>query len=116
MFDGVTQLMSLMQNARQITERMHALQDELKGRRVTGTSGGGMVQVEANGVGEILRVRIDPALFASSDREMVEDLLPAAINQALERTKEVHMELVRGMAQELKLGGLEEALARFTSR
>ena len=60
-----------------------------RSRRAEGTAGGGMVTVEVNGLGEVLRCQIDPALFARGDRELVEDLLPAAVNQALAKSKQL---------------------------
>ena len=71
----------------------------------TGSSGGGMVEVEANGVGEVLSVRIDPALFARGDREMIEDLLPAAINQTLDKVKQLHNEAMQSVTGGMDLPG-----------
>jgi DNA-binding YbaB/EbfC family protein len=92
---------------------MEGITDELRTKRVTGSAGGGMVEVEANGLGEILKVKIEPSLV---DREMIEDLLPAAINQALAKSKELHMELAKSATEGLSLPGLEEALAKFLPR
>ena len=61
---------------------MQALGEELKTKRATGSAGGGLVEVEVNGLGEVLAVRIDPTLVEKQDREMIEDLLPAAFNAA----------------------------------
>ena len=61
---------------------MQALDEELKSKRATGAAGGGLVEVEVNGLGEVLAVRIDPSLVEKQDREMIEDLLPAAFNAA----------------------------------
>ena len=66
---------------------MQAMQDELKTKRATGSAGGGLVEVEVNGLGEVLAVRIDPSLVEKRDREMIEDLLPAAFNAAQQKAK-----------------------------
>ena len=73
-----------------------------------------MVEAEANGAGEILRVSIEQELVERGDREMIEDLLPAAVNQALERARQLHAEAVKEMAGGLELPGLGEALDQIT--
>lgn len=73
-----------------------------------------MVEVEVNGIGDVLRVKIDPALMEEGDREMIEDLIPAAVNQAQAKAKQLHQEAMQSMANGLNLPGLNEALAQFT--
>ena len=68
-------------------QQMQRLKDEAAATEVTGTAGGGMVQVVANGAQEVLRVRIQDG--ALEDRELLEDLLVAATNDALRQGKEV---------------------------
>ena len=83
MFKGLANLGSLLKQAQQIGGQMDKLAEELKNRRATGTAGGGMVEVEVNGLLEVLRCRIDPQLVAQGDRELIEDLVVAAVNQAI---------------------------------
>ena len=73
---------SLMKQAQEVGGRMQAMQDELRAKRATGSVGGGLVEVDVNGLAEVLAVRIDPTLVEKQDREMIEDLLPAAFNAA----------------------------------
>jgi DNA-binding protein YbaB len=73
-----------------------------------------MVQVEVNGLGEVLRVRIDPTLVARGEREMIEDLLPAAVNQAVAKANQLRLEAMQNMAQELNVPGLDAALAQLS--
>lgn len=116
MFKGLGNLANLgnlMKQAQEMGDKMQQLTQELKTERVTGSAGAGMVEVEANGIGEILAVRIDSALFAKQDREMVEDLLPAAINSALQKAKELHAEQMQSLTGGLNLPGLSEALGSF---
>ena len=68
------------------------MRDKLGERRVTGSAGGGMVSVEMNGHSQVLACRIDPAVFQTGDREMLEDLIVAATNLALEKVKQVAAE------------------------
>jgi DNA-binding YbaB/EbfC family protein len=114
-FKGLANLGSLMRHAKEMGGRFQEIGAQLKAKRVTGSAGGGMVEVEANGLGEILRVTIDPQLIERQERDVIEDLVPAAINQALRNAREVHAELVKSMTDGLDLPGLEEAIAQFTN-
>jgi len=111
---GLGNLAGLMKQAQEIGGRMQGMSDELRGRRATGSAGGGMVEVEANGLGELLACRIDPSLIERRDREMIEDLVLAAVNQALTKAKELHAEQMRSLTGGLQLPGLDEALAKLT--
>ncbi len=111
MFKGLSNLASLVKQAQQMGGKMQEVSSQLKGKRVKGTAGGGLIEVEANGLGEILRVRIDASL---QDREMLEDLLPAAINQAGEKAKQLHMETMQSMTEGLDMPGLSEAISQLT--
>lgn len=114
MFKGLANLGSLLKHAQQIGGRMNQLTEEMKKRRVTGAAAGGMVEIEMNGVIETTACRIDPKLFAQNDRELVEDLVVAAVNQAIAKGKQMHAEAIREMTGGLPLpGGFQEALAKF---
>src|SRR5260221_549188 len=76
-------LNALFQQAQQIQEQMKRAQEELARKEVTGTAGGGMVTVTANGRGELLKVQIDPKVVDPKDVAMLEDLGLAAGNSAL---------------------------------
>jgi DNA-binding YbaB/EbfC family protein len=112
-FKELLGLGSLMKQAQQIGGRMKALGEELKKRRATGTAGGGMVEIEVNGLMEVLRCRIDPQLIAGGDRELIEDLVATAINQTIAKGKQLHADAVRELAGNIHLPGLEETLAKF---
>ena len=111
MFKEILSLPNLMRQASEVTIRMQQINDELRGSRVSGMAGGGMVQVDANGLGEILRVKIDPIL---QDREMIEDLIPAAVNDAVQKARDLHMEKMRSSASQLDVPGLQEILGKVT--
>ena len=81
-------LNALFQQAQQIQEQMREAQERLAHRTVTGSSGGGMVVVTANGKGEIQRVQIDPQAVDPRDIPMLEDLVVAAVNSALKAAQE----------------------------
>ena len=74
-----------------------------------------MVSVEVNGLGEVLRVTVEPQLVEGGDREMIEDLLPAAINQALEKAKKLHAEAMGStITGGMDMPGLSEAISQLT--
>ncbi len=114
MFKGITNLAGLLKQAQQVSSRLQQVNDELKNRRAIGRAGGDMVEVEVNGLGQVLRVTLDPALVDRKDREMLEDLIPAATNQALAKAKELHADVLRGVAGGMELPGLEEAISKVT--
>lgn len=116
MFKGLGNLANLgnlMKQAQEMGGKMREINEELKAKRVTGSAGAGMVEVDANGVGEILAVRIDPSLMAKQDREFIEDLLPAAINAAQQKVKELYAEQMQSLTGGLDLPGLGDALGQF---
>jgi hypothetical protein len=81
----------MMKQAQQMQQRMAELQEELEKVEITGSAGGGMVQVTMTGKGMLRSVRIDPKLVVPNETEMLEDLIVAAGNDA--KTKvEAHMQ------------------------
>ena len=95
-------LSDLMKQAQQMQERMQSLQAELAQIEVTGEAGAGMVRVTLNGRHEARRVQIDPSV-ASEDRAVLEDLIAAAINDAVHRVERAHQEKVSGLTAGLGL-------------
>ena len=106
---------ALMKQAQEMGGRMQALQEELKTKRATGSAGGGLVEVDVNGLGEALAVRIDPSLIEKGEREMIEDLLPAAFNAAQAKAKQLHAEALQTLAGGLPIPGLSDALSQLGS-
>ncbi len=113
MFKGLSNFGNLLKQAQQFGGQMEKLTEEMKTRRATGTAGGGMVEVEINGLLEVLRCRVDPQLFAQGDRELVEDLVVAAVNQAVAKAKHLHATAVKDLTGGLQLPGLQEALEKI---
>ncbi len=68
------------------------MQEELQHRTVTGSAGGGLVTVDADGRGQIRRVKIDPSLAGQADVEMLEDLVVVAVNDAQKKATELAQE------------------------
>jgi DNA-binding YbaB/EbfC family protein len=102
-----------MRQAQEMGGHIQAVGERLKAKRVCGSSGGGMVEVEANGAGEILRLAIEPQLVERGEREMLEDLIPAAVNQALTKARELHAEEIKLLTSGIEIPGLDDAISRF---
>lgn len=111
MFGRFGRLISLMKHARQLGGKMQDLTEQLKNQRAVGTAGGGMVEVEVNGLQEFLACRIQPELWQRGDREIVEDLLVAAANQAVARAREMWAESLSSVAGDMP--GLDATLSRL---
>lgn len=116
MFKNLANLASLMKSAQQMGSKMQEVNEDLKRARVFGAAGGDMVKVEMNGLGETLSVSIDPSLFARGDREMLEDLTTAAINQAQAKAKQAHVEAMKKLTEGVDVPGLGDALAQFSGQ
>lgn len=105
---------NMMRQAQEMGGKMQSLQEELRSKRVTGSAGGGMVEVEMTGAGEMVSLRIDPDLVARGEREIIEDLVPAAVNQANAKAKQLHAEMMQSLTSGMNVPGLNDALAQMT--
>ena len=114
MFQGLGNLSSIWKQASELSGQLDKLGAELKNRRTTGTSGGGMVDIEINGALEVLHCKIDPQLIAQGDRELLEDLLIAAMNQAVSKGKQLHADALKEISGGLQLPGMREALEKLS--
>ncbi len=93
---------NLMKQAQKMQEEMQKAQERLAQEEVTGESGGGLVKVVMNGKHEVRRVGIDDSLL-SDDKEMLEDLIAAAVNDAVQRVAEKTQENMAGLTSGLSL-------------
>jgi DNA-binding YbaB/EbfC family protein len=93
---------NLMKQAQKMQADMQKAQEELAALEITGQSGGGMVEVVMNGRHEVRRVRLDPGLLAD-DKDMLEDLIAAAINDAVHKVEQTTRERMSGMTAGLNL-------------
>jgi DNA-binding YbaB/EbfC family protein len=80
-------LSNIMKQAQQMQERVKQLQEEAGSKTVDASSGGGMVMVVANGRQEILSIKIDPSVVDPKDIDMLQDLISAAVNEALRKSQ-----------------------------
>ena len=82
----------ILQQAHQMQGRLQQMQEELQHKVVHGSAGGVMVSVEADGRGQIKKIKIDPSLAGQSDVEMLEDLIVVAVNDAQKKATEMAQE------------------------
>lgn len=113
MFKGLGNMASMMKQAQEMSGKMKEMQENLGKLKVEGSAGGGMVVVEASGHQKIISVKIENDLLESNDKEMLEDLIAAATNQALDKAKESAKEEMSKMTGGLNLPGLEDAMSQL---
>ncbi len=92
----------MMKKAQEMQENMQKAQKELASKEVTGESGGGLVKVLMRGTHEVNRITIDPSLIGD-DREMLEDLIAAAINDAVHKVEKSNQQAMQEMTAGLNL-------------
>ena len=99
---------NIQQQVLQLQEQMVQAQEALKDEEVTASVGGGVVTVVANGHQEILSVTIDPEVVDPEDVEMLQDLILAAINEALESSRNLASERMGALTGGLDIPGLPQ--------
>ena len=93
----------IMKQAQQMQTKMAELQEQLAGLEVSGSAGGGMVQVTMSGKGELRGVKIDPSLANPDDVEVLEDLIMAAANDAKSKVEVLVQEEMQKLTGGLQL-------------
>lgn len=96
----------LMKQAQQLQEQMQQAQEKLANSEVTGESGAGLVKIVMTGRHDVKRVTIDPSLL-KEDKEILEDLLAAAVNDAVRRVEENNRGMMSGLTQGLNIPGFK---------
>jgi nucleoid-associated protein EbfC len=97
---------NLMKEAQKLQQQMEKMQAEVAQRKVDATAGGGMVTVEANGKQEIVSIKIDPEVINKDDAQMLEDLVLAACNEALRKSRDMMQQELGKLTGGLKIPGL----------
>lgn len=99
---------NLMKQAQAMQENMQKAQEELANIEVTGESGGGLVKVLMTCRHDVKKVSIDPELMGDvDDREMLEDLLAAAVNDAVRKAEKAQQEKMSGLTGGLNIPGMK---------
>ncbi|MBI2413026.1 MAG: YbaB/EbfC family nucleoid-associated protein [Deltaproteobacteria bacterium] len=83
------QLGNLMRQAQKMQEKMAEIQKELATKTIEASAGGGMVTATVNGAQEVVSVKIDPSVVDPKDIDMLQDLVTAAVNEGLRRSKQM---------------------------
>jgi len=96
----------LLRQFQKIQGEMKKVQEEIAKEEVTGSSGGGMVEVTINGKFEVVDVRIEKKLLKGDDAEMLEDLILAAVNSAMSKVQELVKERLGQITGGLQLPGM----------
>ena len=100
-------IMKILQQAQQMQGRLQQIQDELQQKTVSAAAGGGMVTVEADGKGQVRKIKIDPSVVDPKDVEMLEDLVVVAVSEAQKKAAALAQEemgrLTGGMDLPFKL-------------
>lgn len=97
---------NLFKQAQEIQARLAQVQEELARKSVEASSGGGMVQVTVNGQLAFSSIKVDPAVVNPQDKEMLEDLILAAVNEGLRRARAMVSEEMSKVTGGLKIPGL----------
>lgn len=93
----------MMKQAQEMQAKVTQLQEDLKSMMVVGESGAGLVKATATAKGELTALEIDPSIFDPNEKEVVEDLILAAIKDAQAKAQERHTEEMRRLTTEMGL-------------
>ncbi len=97
---------NIMKEAQKLQQQMERMQEEIGQKKVEATAGGGMVTVQANGKQELLSIKLDPEVINKDDAQMLEDLVLAACNEALRKSRELVQQEMGKLTGGLKIPGL----------
>ena len=103
---GMPNMGQLLKQAQKFQAKMAELQEELNQRTVEASAGGEMVTAVANGRQEVLSIAIDPEVVDPNDVEMLQDLILAAVNDALNRAKEMTNEEMGKLTKGMNIPGM----------
>ncbi len=103
MFKGMGDMAKMMKAAKDMQDKMAEMQDEMDKITVTGESGAGLVRATATAKGELTALEIDPSIFHPDEKEVVEDLILAAIKDAQAKAAERSQQEMAKMAEGLGL-------------
>ncbi|QDU78825.1 Nucleoid-associated protein [Polystyrenella longa] len=113
MFKGLGNMAGMVKQVQEMQGRMKEMQENLSKMRVTATAGGDLVKAEVTGEMKLTLIEIDPSLIESGDKEMIEDLVVAATNLAVEKMKATHQEEMSKVTGGMDMPGMGDALSQF---
>jgi DNA-binding YbaB/EbfC family protein len=98
--------MNMQQLMKQAEKMQEQLRKQMESTVIEATAGGGMVSVKMNGNKQLISVQVDPEVFAGGDKEMLQDLIVAAVNEGIRKVDEALNSSIGSMTGGLKLPGL----------
>lgn len=96
----------LMKQAQDMQKKMEAIKEELAQKEIKVSSGGGMVELVINGQQEVKEIHIEPDIIDAEDKEMLEDLILAAVNEGVRQSKEMVNEEMSKLTGGINLPGM----------
>jgi DNA-binding YbaB/EbfC family protein len=100
---AMADFMKILQQVKDMQGRFETIQKELESKTVTGSAGGGMVSVEADGKGTVRRIKLDPSIVKTDDVEMLEDLIVVAVSDAQKKAQAIQQEQMSQLAGGMQL-------------
>ncbi len=97
---------SIMQQAQQMQAKMAEIQRSLEQKTITGNAGGGMVSVTVNGKGDLLSISIENEMISLDEKNMLQDLIVAATNDAIRRARQLGQEEMKQLTGGMNIPGL----------
>jgi hypothetical protein len=101
---------AIMQQAQQMQGKIAKIQQDMAKMTITGSAGGGMVEVRVTGLGEVLSVKIEKQLLAAEEAELLQDLITAATNDGLRKAKEAGKQAMGQLTHGISIPGLSNLL------
>jgi nucleoid-associated protein EbfC len=98
--------MNIQQMMKQAQQMQEKLQKQMETTIVDATAGGGMVSIKMNGQKQLLSIQIDPEVFSGGDKDMLQDLIVAAVNEGIRKVDETLQNELGGLTGGLKIPGL----------
>jgi len=103
---GMANMGKMMKQVQQMQEKMQKMQEEIEQRTIEVTAGGGAVKVIANGKQQIVAIEISPDVVDPEDVEMLQDIVLAAVNEAIQKTQEMMQEEMKKITGGISIPGL----------
>ena len=113
MFEGLGNFAEILKMISRARGEAARINEEMKKLVIEGSAGGGMVKVRVNGKQELLECKIDPQAFGDQDVELLEDLIVAATNQAMEKARAAFAEKLAQATGGMNIPGLSDALGQL---
>ncbi len=96
----------MMKQMQQMQRQMAQIEEELKSEKVEATAGGGMVKATVSGKQDILEIKINPEAVDPQDVELLEDMVTAAVREAIEKSRELGKQKMAGLTGGMNIPGL----------